>query len=539
MTQRIDGSTSNYVPTTTQEKVQPEEAKGSQIPTCPPLNQEAIQSQDQWEPSSQNPLDAFVNPGAGANSGGGIGSKIADAFLDRALEPARSVWEMVNAESAPASVAPGSTEGSAPTSDSPGIAAASVEAAPTANESRPVESSPFESPGSISDNQIVRGMAQALAELPANAGPREMRREAALIFDGARNPEIIELAKDMDGLRAHLEEIAPSERVLEGLLGELESRVVSIAGERITEIVSPQLRGAIEQLDSLDASSESRRAFLGMVATVAPSEAALIEALQTYGVGTRAAQNLAAGLQELRGDPEKMAAFLSGARGERSVGNPRGEFASLERTFSGELSRIRSGLDSLDRGLRSEQIRQDRFLTNEVVAPFREAVFSEMGVERGANGNGLGEIFDRATRDSSRAQTRENVGKGVIAVAGGIALALATGGAGTLPAKSAVGAAAKSTTGGAGKLAAGLITAGASNSLDVLIAQDDIYRAQGQVFAELGGAELIAQAEGDRNVEVALAVAKTLMAQVPRDYLAEKVSYAVAEEALMRSSVIR
>lgn len=355
----------------------------------------------------------------------------------------------------------------------------------------------------LSDNAVANqlaGMYDQLAEGEIRSG--EFGTEFNIqIFDdlnASGRGELIELAGRTDELEQRLLERGGDEDLARTVVDEVQSRVVSMAGERIAERARPHIREGMEMVQSINGSSEARRALLAQVAERADGPDQISEALQQLGVSPSEAEDIAGRLVEIAADDEQMAAFIRGEEGEqRWMGLAAGEFDSLEDSFADELDSIEEGLESLESSLTRDQIQHDRFLTDPTVAPFRDEVLEEMGAvtDPPEEVNGLGEVFNEAVRDSEFAQKVETVAEVVITAAGGAAGTVASGGT-MLPMVAAA-------VGGAGGAALQELP-------NLAEASQDVDRARGEVAADLASPQLVEQAERDETVARGIAVANVL-----------------------------
>lgn len=314
-------------------------------------------------------------------------------------------------------------------------------------------------------------------------------------LDAAGRQELVELAGNSDELRGELEAIHGDSQLADQVIDEVESRVVSMAGERIAEQARPMIRETREGIEQIDSSSETRRAFLGSLAAVGDDADAIAEGLVDFGVSGSAAEDMAEVLAEIGGDDEAMSAFLNGESGDRSWFQFRGDFDQVERQFESELDSMQGGLESLENDLSRGQIRHDAFLTDPHIAPIRQEVFDEMGavVEPPEEVNGLGEMFNEATREAGSAQTRERAGIALINTVTAVGAMAATAG-----------------LGGAMAFGAGLATGAAQAVPDVAEARQQANHAQGAVATDMAPPELLERAKEDEAVAYAMNAAGVL-----------------------------
>ena len=484
MTQRIDGSQSSYPAASLEsaEVERKEEAVSTETGEETPVQEGGLSREDTFEKWLGPHFQEFVNPRPPGEPPGADGS-VGSAPLE---EPPRAVWEMIGG------------------GDEDVAIGAAQEAAPA------TEISTNDPPG-LSENPVADALGRAFAEI-AGTRPTEatVRRELRIeVFDKMhpmQQEAFLEVAGSREELRAYLLEIHNDPGLADQVISEVSAKVVAMGGEEMTKIAGPHLRESMESVAAINDSRDSRRAFLATVVLRAESQTEIQWALQNFGLTSTNAARLAEGLEGLRTDSHQMQAFLDGERGDRSLSSLRGEFDTLERRFQGELSSIHSGLESLERGLRTNQIRHDRFLTEPTLAPFREEVFARMGAEIGPGGagNGLGEVFQEAIDASEKSEKGERGARTFVALVGTAALTVATGGM-------AVGAAA----------VAGGVTTLASNVPDRLIASQDVHRAQGAARAELASAGWVEKARQDRNIGHALALGDTLMGMIPAQVIVD------------------
>ncbi len=484
MTNRIDGGAPRPVQDTTAEST--DSAKSAENTessgTAEAARPKGLVSADQWEKAMES-FDDFV----GSSSAKSDSTDDAPAEAGGAdLEEPRAVWEMMVPDSVSDAVESYSEYAATQETAEP---ASPAPASPAANESFDLQQN---GPANTISSALDTGHLQ-------NAGPREIRREMAQIIQNlppGQRSELVDLAANGDDLRADLMEIHDNARVVDDIVSEVQGHVLAETGAKITAIARPQMEAGMEALQNLNDSQESRRAFLATVASGAESKEDIAQVLSEFGLSSGATDQLSEVLDELRSDESAMNSFLNGERGDRSLGNFRGEYAQAERVFERQLNSMHGGLDSLHKEMGTNEIRHDKFLTDPRVAPIRDQVLADMGAVTGPPGqeNALGAFFNEATDDSTSAQNRERNYQAGAGFAGGVVLSLATGGT-ALPAI---------------LLAAG--GAGAQAVPDVAIAHQDVHRAQGAVNIELAGAQLTQMAERDRNVAYAVAAANVVVA---------------------------
>lgn len=311
--------------------------------------------------------------------------------------------------------------------------------------------------------------------------------------------ELIELAGHTDELQEALLERGGDEDLAQTVADEIESRAVSLAGERIADRARPHIQEALEAVQNNNHSSECRRSFLASTAMGAEDTEDIEQALLDLGVSPSAAEDMAEQLGDIAADDEAMASFVRGEEGaDRMMGLAAGEFGALESDFADELDSIEQGLESLDRSLDRDQIQHDRFLTDPTVAPFRDEVLDEMGAVTHPPDevNGLGEVFIEATEDSESAQTWESRAETATMIAGGAVAGVATGGT-ALPALSAA--------------AGGAAGSGLQELPNVADAGLDVDRAQGEFAADMATKELVETAESDERRAQAVALGSVLV----------------------------
>lgn len=479
MTNRIDGGAPRPVQDTTTESTDSTKSaeKTESSGTAEAARPKGLVSADQWEKAMES-FDDFV----GSSSAKSDSTDDAPAEAGGAdLEEPRAVWEMMVPDSVSDAVESYNEYAATQETSEP--------ASPAAEASFDIQQN---GPANTISSALDTGHLQ-------NAGPREIRREMAQIIQNlppGQRSELVDLAANGDDLRADLMEIHDNARVVDDIVSEVQGHVLAETGAKITAIARPQMEAGMEALQNLNDSQESRRAFLATVASGAESKEDIAQVLGEFGLSSGATDQLSQVLDELRTDESAMNAFLNGERGDRSLGNFRGEYAQAERAFERQLNTMHGGLDSLYRQMGNNEIRHDKFLTDPRVAPIRDQVLADMGAVTGPPGqeNALGAFFNEATDDSTSAQNWERNYQAGVGVAGGVVMSLATGGA-----------------------AAPAIFLAISGSIaqaapDVAIAHQDVHRAQGTVNIELDGPQLTQMAERDRNVAYAVGAAKVLVA---------------------------
>lgn len=453
MAQRINGSTNSHIPTnssidnpssssTTNATI---DASPSTAPTTP--------DSDHWITSQPNALQEFVRPQPPDSPFRALPNTFA--------EPARAVWEMYAPESF-----------------------AAAEATPPSPTTMPLAPPLLDNPVTTRLTDIFHTLATD------NAGPATIRRELSYsVFDRSRSSNILHLATQTSELRTHLSAQVDNPRITNTVIAELEDRVTSMAGERIAALATPILRDSAGNIASLNASSDTRRAFLITLLADYPSPNQLNRALRDTGFSPEASQKLTDGLESLRHDPQKQASFIAGDRGDRSYHNLfRGDFQQLDRLLEKQCDSIQNGLQSLLNRLTNNQIRHDQFLTDPFFAHFRDHAYHEMGVDLGPPPNELGDIFQRATERSETSQFVEGLGTTILGIAATTAVSILTAGAGIA-------------------FATGALSTSPSN----IIAQDDISHARALTYANIGDSDLVDKARTDRNIQVATSVASIIL----------------------------
>ena len=351
----------------------------------------------------------------------------------------------------------------------------------------------------LGDNLTAQHMVALFDELEGErASPAEIRRELNYrVFDNTSQSSQIELAAHRDELREVLIQQFDDPSLVDGFIDELESKVVSLAGERITARARPALEEGMENLEQLNASSDSRRAFLATVATGVDSQEEIADALHEFGLSSSTAQDMAEVLDEVRTDPDVRQAFIDGDEGaNESLLQRTGDFDKIDREFESELDDAHQGLESLWTQTGTNEIRHDKFLTDPTTEPIRDEVLADMGANmEPGDTNELGELFLEATEKSEFSQFLEGVGIAGVSVAASIGVTVLTAGLGT-------GAA----------VAAGMATTAAQEVPGIAGAELDADIARGAAQAGFVDPALIDKADGDKNVAYAMAAANIAVA---------------------------
>ena len=361
-----------------------------------------------------------------------------------------------------------------------------------------VSHEPTEPAFEIDQNPAARAARGVAEQLSGGAiGPRALRSEISLqlVSNNVSNSDVVALAAHPEELRAHLLAHDHPPELADAVVDGIQSQTIAIAGESIASRAQVPLRDAIEGMETLNANSDSRRHFLATIANGMESRDDIEQALADFGVGSRRASSLADSLDELRQDPEAMEAFLAGESSDRNLRalQFRAPLDKIDRQFERELDTIQSGLERLHNETTGDQIRHDQFLTEPMLAPYRDQVFEEMGIVLdGPDGpNELGQVFSDATDNSLSAQRNDQIAATAIMITAGVTATVATGGA------------------------AGVVVGGGTGALgatpDVADAHLDVVRNRGAVHADLADPSQVAAAEQDRFAAYGIAAASIVV----------------------------
>jgi hypothetical protein len=351
-------------------------------------------------------------------------------------------------------------------------------------------------------NQALTGLSgserKALAEIVANPDEgRAFFREALQgrddIHDGLfsdRNEEI-DLAAD-------------------ALLEAAQTQIVGNFKEQVAQRVRGIVRHASEPYQAINASGDSRRAFLGQLATLEGDPAKLEQRLVAFGLEEDAAGDIATVLSEVHADPSALDALISGDAGPDRDGihllEEGNAYAFAEELLGEQLDDKLDIMEQVSRQAGNGQI-NDSLLTNDNFKILRDRVLSEM--EGGKDGPIEAVIAD-FTEEVESDQVVEDVLKIGIATITAVGVTVATGG-----------------LGGAAAVGAAMATGGAQVAPDVLVAWEDVDLAEMAAQKELvmpDGTTVsigmtdeaaVDKARYNRNVTTACAVAGMVLGAAP------------------------
>ena len=310
--------------------------------------------------------------------------------------------------------------------------------------------------------------------------------------------EIVELMAHPDQFRAHLRETTGDYELADEIFDEVADVAMRRTTRSILSRAESSLNEAMGHLEQLNASSDSRRAFLAGVAAQANSPEEIAEALQNFGISRSDTADMAETLDEIRTNEDMRQAFLDGDSGtevQRMGFSRGGTFDVLEATLESNLDDAYEGMERLVRDLGNQHTRGNaELLTEDLIAPIRDEVLAELGAVTSPpeEVNELGQFYLDGIEGFEHAEKWQGRRIAAINITASIGVTVLTGGA------------------GAAAIAAGLTTSGMQSTISISDAQLDTVMARGAVNAQLADPELLARAERDENVAFALAAADML-----------------------------
>ncbi len=260
--------------------------------------------------------------------------------------------------------------------------------------------------------------------LDDNNGKIPSRLQANLngvLYDKNANlSSLVELLDNKKELHKILSSVdGSSSKVADKIIKNLEENVRSRIGEKIAANVRPQIALAKSAVGELNNSPESRRQYLHNLASQTGDLATIQQKLQTIGIPSKDASDLAKVLAQAHGNPDKLASIATGDSGPTTMtdwNGTRSEFADTENQFRKLLNKVDSSLNSLHNSVGNGQIKHDRILTNPNFELARNEALKQLGATLSPPDqiNTLGRIFNEGVASSKKADDRETVLKGVI-----------------------------------------------------------------------------------------------------------------------------
>jgi hypothetical protein len=280
----------------------------------------------------------------------------------------------------------------------------------------------------------------------------------------------------------------------------------SFVAGRVKGIVSK----ASQPYQAINATGESRRAFLGQLAQLEGDAAKLEQRLTGFGLDEEAAGDIAQVLAKAHGDPKAIEALMSGEAGPERGGvqilEESKAYAFAEEVLAEELDDKLGILEQLATQAGNGQL-DNSLLVNDNFKTLREQVMSKM---QGGKGGPIEQIVADFTEEAASDKTKTDLMKVGLAIVTAAGATIATGGLGGV---AAVGAA--MATGGA-QVAPDVLVAWEDVDLAEIAAQEELVMPDGTTV-ELGMTDdaAVDQARHNRNVTTACAVAGMVLGAAP------------------------
>lgn len=373
--------------------------------------------------------------------------------------------------------------------------------APTVLELQAARSQGVDDAGGLEDNALANRLADEVFGNPGVDLFSKSSEQVSSAFDsqvtaqlGISNAKFsfnTEMLQDREDLKSFIADslaarpdapadAAEIDRTAAILADVVEDRTMRGVTKRIQEEATSQVRNSQKMLARLNDSSESRRAFLAQIATMEGDPQTIEDRLVEAGVDSGAAEDIAAILEDVHGDPAAIEALQSGEPGPETVGilfkDPAYDAADeiLEEAF-GDMNDTLDAFVSQTKGRHSTN-KHARMLIDPNLEGARDAVFEEIGINFASDEGDLGHAVLDAISEAESEQSREDWAKMFV----GIATGALTGGTITAVAGAAI-----------------------SGGVDLAVSQDTLELARAAEHADVGSEQAVGQAESSRNAAVA------------------------------------